>query len=57
MSDLKPGDTFTIKGVKRRKDGTWTKRRKPGNETVWVVVEPPKRKGRPRKLRCPLEGK
>lgn len=34
---MKTVDKFTIAGVKKRKDGTYTKRCKIGNETVFIV--------------------
>ncbi len=36
---LKTGDKFTIAGLRRRKDGTFTLRCKPGNETVFIAQE------------------
>ena len=35
--EMKKGDKFTIQGIRLKKDGTYTKRCKPGNETVWTV--------------------
>jgi hypothetical protein len=34
---LKDGDKFTVAGLRRRPDGTYTKRCKPGNETVFTA--------------------
>jgi hypothetical protein len=36
---LKDGDKFTVAGLRRRPDGTYTKRCKPGNETVFTARE------------------
>ncbi len=38
-SGMQKDDTFTITGVRSRKDGTFTKRCKKGNEDVFTVVE------------------
>jgi len=36
-SEYRDGDKVTIQGIRRRKDGTYTKRCKPGNETVFTI--------------------
>jgi hypothetical protein len=49
---LKTGDKFTIAGLRRRKDGTYTLRCKPGNETVFTAQEE-----KPQNLRPAIRGK
>jgi hypothetical protein len=44
---LKTGDKFTIAGLRRRKDGTFTWRCKPGNETVFTAQEEKPQRLRP----------
>ena len=39
---LNPGDKYTIQGVRVLKNGRWTKRCKPGLETVFTCPEPVK---------------
>jgi hypothetical protein len=49
---LKTGDKFTIAGLRRRKDGTYTWRCKPGNETVFTAQD-----AEPQRLRPAILGK
>jgi len=36
---LNPGDKFTVAGLRKYKDGTYTLRCKPGNETVFTAQD------------------
>lgn len=37
MDELRPGDRITIQGMRARRDGSFTNRCKPGNETPLIV--------------------
>jgi hypothetical protein len=49
---LKDGDKFTISGLRRRPDGTYTWRCKQGNETVFTAHE-----AKPQRLAPAILGK